>query len=88
MQSIMNVLKKSYTFSEILKGNNEVVNYDSTLSNLLDIVNELSRDSNSPAEIALINHDSLVKYFAAVRAANLASTDISLADYAKELMVM
>ncbi len=88
LQSIMDTLKKSYTFNEVLKGDNEAINYDSTLCNLLDIVEELSRISDCPSEVSAITHDSLVRYFASVRAANLAGTDISLDDYAKELMVM
>ena len=88
MQSIIETLKKSYTFNEVLKGDNEAVNYDSTLCNLMDIVEELTKETDCPDEVSKINHDSLVKYFACVRAANLAVTDISLDDYAKELLVM
>ncbi len=88
MQSILDTLGKSYTFNEVLKGDNDAINYDSTLSNLLDIADELSHENDCPEEVAMINHDSLVKYFAFIRAANLAGTDISLDDYAKELLVM
>lgn len=88
MQSILDTLKKSYTFNEVLKGDNEAVNYDSTLCNLLDIVDDLKQQDRCPDEVSMINHDSLVRYFASVRAANLAGTDISLDDYAKELLVM
>ena len=88
MQSILDTLKKSYTFNEVLSGDNEAINYESTLCNLLDIVEELMQDDECPEEVSKINHDSLVRYFASVRAANLAGTDISLDDYAKELLVM
>ena len=88
MDSILDTLKASYTFNEVLKGDNEAINYDSTICNLLDIVEELSQVEGHPEEIKLITEDSLVRYFAAIRAANLAGTDISLDDYAKELIVM
>lgn len=86
--SIIDTLKKSYTFNEILGGENEAINYDSTISNMLDIVDELSQMDSCPQEIELINQDSLVRYFDSIRAATLAGTDISLDDYTKELMIM
>lgn len=86
--SIIDTLKKSYTFNEVLGGENEAVNYDSTISNMLDIVDELSQMDSYPKEVELINQDSLIRYFDSIRAATLAGTDISLDDYAKELMIM
>ena len=88
IQSVLDTLKKSYTFNEVLKGNNPAINYDSSLCNLLDIVEELSSMDNSPEEIKLITPESLAKYFASIRAANLANSDISLDEYTDELMTM
>ena len=86
--NILDTLKMSYTFNEILGGENDAINYESTINNLLDIIDELKQLQDYPKEVNLINQDSLIRYFDAIRAANLAGTDMSLDDYAKELMIM
>ena len=67
IQSILGILKRSFTFNEVLKGDNYAVNYDSTLCNLLDIVDDLKQIDGCPDEVFLINHDALVRYFADVK---------------------
>ena len=57
------IYKKSYTFEEILKGDNAVINYDSTISNIMDIVGELSKLNDCPKEADLIYRGELEKVF-------------------------
>jgi hypothetical protein len=83
-REVLDILKKSYTFEEILKGDNAVINYDSTISNILDIVGELSKLNDCPKEVDLITEENLKRYFTTIRQANLAASDMTLLEFMEE----
>jgi len=54
-------MRKSFTFNEVLKGDIDAVNYNSTRCNLLDIVDALNQIHGLPGIVFLIYHDIHVR---------------------------